>query len=346
VVVILALSACAASSSKPNVTVTDVQESPIVSTQTETLSPDEVRQIMDTSPDESYILGPSDVIAVQVYLHPELSVPPLSGTNVLSGALITGDGTVGLPLIGSIHLGGLTLNEAQQAITQAYAKNINNPNVNVQLVQAQSLRYYLLGAFTLPGVKYPLHPLNLLEALALGGSVDIANADLYQAYVAQGKIKLPVDLKALLVDGDLSQNITLASNDVIVIPSSASENAFVFGAVGKPGAIQFHSGELSLLQALSVASLDLPNYTAAGLSDVRIIRSQGRTGQFIVVNAMAILQGKAGSFDLVPGDIVFVPPTAIATWNQVLDMIIPSLQTVSDTLAPFVSIKYLTNPRN
>jgi polysaccharide export outer membrane protein len=54
-----------------------------------------------------------------------------------------------------------------------------------------------------------------------------------------------------------------------------------------------------------------------------------------------IMDGQATSFALEPGDIVFVPPTEVATWNQVLSELIPSLQTVSDVLNPFVSLKYL-----
>ncbi len=318
----------------------------MISTDIQTLSPDELRAVSDVSSNQAYVLGPTDVIALTVYQHPELSVPALGGSTVLAGALITGDGTVGLPLIGSVHVGGLTLDQAQQLISQDYSQYLNQVNATLTLVEAQSLRYYLLGAFTEPGIKYPVHTLTLLEALALGGSVDLMNADLYQAYVAQGDVKLPVDMHALLVNGDLSQNITLASNDVIVIPSSATENAFVFGAVGKPGAVPFQGGHMSLLQSLSVAGLDLPNYTAAGLNNVHIIRSAGRTGEFIVVNAQAILDGKAGSFDLVPGDIVFVPPTSVASWNQVLNMLLPSLTTVADILNPFVSIKYLSQHNN
>jgi polysaccharide export outer membrane protein len=320
--------------------------SAILSSQTETLSADQLRQVMDTSPGSAYILGSNDIIAMTVYLHPELNVPVAGSSSNVGGALITSDGTVELPLIGNIHLGGLTLAQAQRAVTTAYGAYLNNPKVAIQLVQAQSLSYYLLGAFTLPGIKYPVHQLTLLEALALGGSVDIPNADLYQAYVAQGSIKLPVDLYALLIQGDLSQNITLAAGDAIVVPASISENAFVFGAVGKPGQVQFQSGGLSLLQALASADLDLTNLTEARLSRVHIIRARGRSAEFYIVDATKILKGEAASFALEPGDIVFVPPTAIATWNQVLSLLLPSLQTVAATLEPFVQINFLKNNRN
>ena len=318
-------------------------ESPILSSQTETLTPDELREVSDTSASQAYVLGPSDIISVYTYLHPELDVPvPGGGGGGGGGALITSDGTVGLPLIGSVRLGGLTITQAQDALTQDYSTYVNNPKVSVQLVQPQSLRYYLLGAFASPGIKYPVRQMTLLEVLALGGSVDLPNADLYQAYVAHGDVKLPVDLHALLIDGDLSQNISLASGDVVFIPSSQAENAYLFGAVGKPGSVQFVSGSLSLLQALASAGLDLTNYTDAQLSRIHIIRTHGRTGEFLIVDATAIMEGKATSFALVPGDIVFVPPTGVATWNQVLSEVLPSLQTISAVLNPFVSIKFLT----
>jgi polysaccharide export outer membrane protein len=213
-------------------------------------------------------------------------------------------------------------------------------------VSAQNLRYYLLGAFSAPGLKFPGRELQLLQALSLGGSVDLANADLYQAYVVQDSQKLPIDFRSLLVNGDLTQNIVLKPGDTVVIPSASSEDAFVFGAVGKPGAVGFEAGALSLLQALSSADLDLQNYTAAQLSQVRVIRSHGATAEFIVVDAQKIMNGQALPFALEPGDVVFVPPTGVATWNQVLNDLIPSLQVVSGVLNPFVSIAYLSRHNN
>jgi polysaccharide export outer membrane protein len=335
------LSACDPVPEPPKLGIPYSASSAVLSSQTETLSPDEMRVVSDTKADGAYRLGPDDTISVTVYLHPELTVPVQGVSSTSGGALITSDGTVELPLIGSVHLGGLTLVQAQALLTKSYSEYVNDPKVAIELQSAQSLRYYLLGAFADPGVKYPVHQMTLLEALALGGTVDIATADLYQAYVAQGSVKLPVDLHALLINGDLSQNVLLASGDAIVIPSSASENAFVFGAVGKPGPEPFQSGSLSLLQALASAGMDLTNYTNARLARIHIIRAQGRSAEFLIVDARAIMDGKATSFALEPGDIVFVPPTEIATWNEVLNQLLPSLQTVSDVLNPFVSLKYL-----
>ncbi len=334
--------ACAAQPAPDSRTFPSTPASAVVSNETATLSSDQMSQILDQQTSSAYHLGPNDVIAVSVYLHPELSVPLQGVSGTINGALITGDGNVQLPLIGNVEVGGKTLAQAQRIITADYSTYIDDPKVAVELVQAQSLRYYLLGVFTDPGVKYPVHPLTLLDALALGGSVDLGKADLYQAYVAQGRLKLPVDLHALLVDGDLTQNVTLAPGDAIVIPSAANENVYIMGAVGKPGAVAFDNGSLSLLQALGESGFDLTSYTQAQLSNIHIIRSHGDSAQYIVVDAQAILDGKAALFALQPGDVVFVPPTGIATWNQILNMALPSLQTISSVLNPFVQITYLS----
>ena len=163
------LSGCASESAPDSGTLPATLASPVVSNETKTLPPDQMGQVLDQRTSSAYHLGPNDVIAVSVYLHPELSVPLQGGNGSVNGALITGDGNVQLPLIGNVNIGGKTLSQAQGIITAAYSAYIDDPKVAVELVQAQSMRYYLLGAFTDPGVKYPVHSLAMLDVLALGG---------------------------------------------------------------------------------------------------------------------------------------------------------------------------------
>jgi polysaccharide export outer membrane protein len=317
-----------------------IQQSAVTDSETKRLTAQEINRALNGAIGGSYVLGPNDLLGVTVYQHPELSVPSSSDSGI-PGALITGDGTVSLPLVGEVQLGGLTIGQAQNLLEGTFAQYVKGARVNVQLIKAESLRYYLLGAFASPGIKYPEQTMSLLDALALGGSVDMEKADLYQAYVTHGGVKLPIDLHALLVEGDMSQDLVLANGDAVVVPTAADEAAYVFGAVGRPGAVPFQGGALSLLQAIGAAGMDLSSYTDARFSDVRVIRAQGASATFMVVDAQKILSGEAAPLSLQPGDIVFVPPTAVATWNQVLAQLLPSLQTIATGLQPFVTIRYL-----
>lgn len=290
----------------------------------------------------TYHLGAGDVVSVSVYLHPELSIPAPVGSSVgLAGAIVTNDGNIQLPLLGVVHVAGMTTKQLQAHLSHLYAHYIIDPKVSVQLQVAHSIRYYLLGEFIKPGLVYSDRPLNLLEAMALGGSINLTDADLRSAYVVQNGQKLPINFHKLILAGDLQQNIPLKTGDTVVIPSISTMRVYVFGAVNKPGPVPFPNGRLSLLQAISDAGMNTNSLTTAQLSEVRVIRSEGATGQFYVINARRILEGKAAPFYLKSGDIVFVPQTTVSSWNQTIQLLLPSLQAVGDILNPFVSIKYL-----
>jgi polysaccharide export outer membrane protein len=301
---------------------------------------------------DAFRLGPGDTLLVAVYDHPELSIAPFVplGSSAQGGRpiglLVDNDGTVQLPLLGAVHVQGMTTDEVRLLIEDKLSTYVKTPRVSVQLLFAGSIRYYFIGQFTSPGVKFSDRPLGLLEALSLGGSVNLERASLRTSYVARGGKKLPVDFRRLVLEGDMTENIRLKSGDVVVVPDFQSEQAFVFGGVmnSNPGggAVPFVNGKLSLLQALARAGFGAAEHFQGRLSDVHIIRSEGDRGELFIVDANAIMEGKAASFDLAPGDVVYVPETALADWDQALNAILPFLETVSGILAPFVQLKYLS----
>ena len=61
----------------------------------------------------------------------------------------------------------------------------------------------------------------------------------------------------------------------------------------------------------------------------------------LVVDVERIRRGETLNMQLIEGDVVYVPKNAFGTWNDVIAEILPSLQTVSAILQPFVSIKFL-----
>jgi polysaccharide biosynthesis/export protein len=157
---------------------------------------------------------------------------------------------------------------------------------------------------------------------------------------------MPIDFRRLIIEGDLTQNIHLRTGDVVVVPDHQNEQAFVLGGVATSnpggGAVPFINGRLTLLQALARAGFGQSERLQGDLADVHVIRSEGDHGYLFIVDAEAILEGEAASFDLAPGDVVFVPSSALSNWNQALSMLLPSLQTISGLLTPFVQLKYLS----
>lgn len=326
-------------------------QSPVVAHQSERLDPELLDDAIGGREDEAYRVGPGDTMLVAVYGHPELSIAPYAGGGMasqsgrLAGLVIDNDGTIQFPLIGSVKISGKTTEELKTYLEHELAVYVKEPKVTVQVVFTGSIRYYLLGQFTQPGLKYSDRPVRLLEAMSLGGSVQLERASLRTAYVARGKRRLPIDFRRLVLDGDLRQNIKLRSGDVILVPDKTSEQAFVFGAAAghtsRTTVVGFVNGRLNLLQALAAAGFDYRDHAQGRLSDTRVIRSVGDRGEFYTIDAARMLDGDVGPFELAPGDVVFVPPTAITGWNEALAQLLPSLQTVSGLLTPFVQIKYL-----
>lgn len=339
--------ACA---STPPVVVTKLP-SAVRSQQTETIPRELLDDAIGGRTGEAYRVGPGDVILVAVYGHPELSIGQytasfVQGAERLAGLAVDNDGTLQLPLVGPVQVSGKTTTELRSYLEQQLAVYIKEPKVLVQVVFTSSIRYYLLGQFSTPGLKTSDRPLRLLEAMSLGGSVVMDHASLRSSYIARRGKRLPINFYRLVRDGDLTQNIKLESGDLVVVPDNASEQAFVFGgAVGSNpsgGAVQFVNGRLTLLQALAKAGFGFRERVQAKLSEVRVIRSEGDHGELFVIDAERILTGEAAPFELAPGDIVFVPTTALTNWNQALEQLLPSLQTISGLLTPFVQIKYLS----
>jgi polysaccharide biosynthesis/export protein len=336
--------------SRPPVVV-KLQPSAIVSRERAELDPALLDQTIGGRDGDAYRVGPGDTVLVAVYGHPELSIAPYSGSlsgenGRLAGLAIDNDGTIQFPLIGSVQVAGKTAEELRAFLERELVAYVKEPKVTVQVVFNGSIRYYLLGQFSNPGLKFSDRPLRLLEALSLGGSIQLERASLRTAYVVRGGKRLPIDFRRLVLEGDLKQNIKLRAGDLVLVPDKTSEQAFLFGGAAgsnaRGGAVPFVNGRLTLLQALAQAGFGYRDDAQGKLSATYVIRSEGDRGELFVVDANRILSGEAAPFELVPGDVIYVPPTSLTSWNEALAQILPTLQTISGLLTPFVQIKFLS----
>jgi protein involved in polysaccharide export with SLBB domain len=111
-----------------------------------------------------YILSANDYVSVEVFGEDDLRT---------SGRL-NPEGNVSVPLLGSIHLAGLTLTQAASKLTELYGRDyLVNPRVNVMLLSYAKRRFSILGQVSRPGsFEMPEGSpggIDLLEAIALAG---------------------------------------------------------------------------------------------------------------------------------------------------------------------------------
>jgi len=111
-----------------------------------------------------YVLSPTDQVAVEVFGEDDLRT---------SGRL-NPEGNLSVPLLGSIHLAGLTLTQAVSKLTELYSRDyLVNPKINVTLLGYARKRFSILGQVNHPGsLEMPegsQEGIDLLEAIALAG---------------------------------------------------------------------------------------------------------------------------------------------------------------------------------
>jgi polysaccharide export outer membrane protein len=293
----------------------------------------------EAPPSLDYVIGIGDVVMVTVAGKPEFSAITPTLTGKVQGSRVDGSGNIHLPILGSVRIAGFTISQAGEKIQESLQKFVKEPSVVVEVAEYHSQPLYLLGQFKNAGTYYLDRPLTLVQGLSLGNGFD-PTANLRGARISRGDRIMRVDLADLLLNGDSRQNIWLKAGDTIYIPDNRNQQIFVFGAVKKPGPQPFPMTGLNLAQAIAGADF---RDTGFDIRHVRIIRSLSATrGELMIVDFDKILRGEAVPLPLQEGDIVFVPKSSFGSWNDAIAEILPSLQTISAILQPFVSIKFLS----
>jgi polysaccharide export outer membrane protein len=121
--------------------------------------PDNLPPIESTT-DASYRLDTGDQLRVVVFNQEQLSGEYAVG----------GDGTISMPLVGSVPARGLTTSELEAGLVQRLSEEkdiLVNPSVNVQV---QTYRpFYILGEVRAPGQYPSVHQGTVLSAVAIAG---------------------------------------------------------------------------------------------------------------------------------------------------------------------------------
>ena len=179
--------------------------------------------------EDAYIIGPGDVLELKLFDAEELS-----------GSLeVLNDGTVPLPLVGSVRVVGLTLQQATFWFRTLMGQQLLRPDLQLRVVKPRPIRVALVGEVERPGLYSlttsettqteggPVVSISglptVVDAIQKAGGIT-QNANLRQVVLQR---RLPgdqvaykqarLDLLALVLEGDQVQNPFLFDGDTIRI---------------------------------------------------------------------------------------------------------------------------------
>ncbi len=305
-----------------------------------------------------YLIGPGDILELTL-----LDVPDYSGEYT-----VLNDGSITLPLIGSIYLNNLSITKASNLIENKYRTELLRPELHLIVKFPRPILVSLIGEIERPGI-YSLTENEqsifagdtqiknsglptLIDAIQKAGGIS-QNANLEKVTVLR-RIpgskkeykKTEVNLIKLLFEGDHYQNLYLFDGDIVKLSkaSQMSEDTMkiaqanlspniisvrVIGEVNNPGQIKLDANT-PLVQA--VFSAGGPKAWKANKGNITLIR----------VNPNGSVTKKRYSLDLNADvsfkknpplkdkDIVYVPSTF---FNKMTT----GLSTVAEPISPIVT---------
>jgi len=162
-------------------------------------------------PGDGYRIGVGDVLSVSVWRDESLT----------SQVVVLPDGTITLPLIGTVEARGLDLASLEAVVTRRLTPFIPNPVLTVAVTRINSLMVYVIGKVNRPGRFELADHITVLQALALaGGTNTFARSNRIKIFreTVEGTHIYDFDYDQVAKGRGLEQNIRLERGDVIVVP--------------------------------------------------------------------------------------------------------------------------------
>lgn len=187
-----------------------------------------------------YQLGPGDLLHVNVFDHPELSLDVRIGQS----------GTVSYPLVGVLQFSGLSTRDAELLLSRRLNDGgfVQRPQVSIIVTDFQSQKVGVVGQVNKPG-QYALNSTQrVLDVLSMAGGV-LADSSADQASLMRkdGSVQ-PIDLRKLFA-GDPNANAVMQNGDTLSVPRAAE--FYIYGQVQRPGVYRL-GRDTTVSQAISM----------------------------------------------------------------------------------------------
>jgi polysaccharide biosynthesis/export protein len=249
----------------------------------------------------AYKIGPEDLLSISVFEVPELNIEKVR---------VSQDGSISLPLLGRVEVGGLTQDGVAQKLTELLqAKYVKNPQVTIFIEEYKSQQVAVIGAVENPGSYKLVGRRTLLQVISdAGGFTDkAANQIFILRETPDGKpTTITIDLNELVINANSELNVPIEPNDVINVPVDRDIRVFVTGRVTDPGPVLAKMSQgLTLLQAIAGAG-GLAQGAKQTAIMIKRVNAKGVEERF-KINLKDIIKGKKKDFKLQEGDVVHVP---------------------------------------
>ncbi|MCC3414468.1 MAG: SLBB domain-containing protein [Microcoleus sp. PH2017_29_MFU_D_A] len=223
----------------------------------------------------AYTLGPGDRIALDIFGVPEFS----------KEYQVLVDGTLNLPIIRSVSIQGLTLQQAATVITKRYEPFINVPVVTVTLMVTRPLNIGVAGEVTRPGsykinasregtgggVKFPTLMEMLQVAKGVTSAGDMRNVQIRRPRRGGAEQLITVNLQDFLDTGNLSQDVTIRDGDTIFVPTASALNT---QEVRQRASASFSADITKPIGVVIVGEVNRPGPYTVSASDLRSTNQQ------------------------------------------------------------------------
>ena len=190
-----------------------------------------------------YRLGSGDVIRINVYQNPDLTLE----------TRVTEAGIVSYPLLGTIRLGSLSVTVAEKLIADGLRGGnfVKNPQVTIVVLQVRGNQASVLGLVNRPG-RYPIEvaDMRLTDLLAMAGGAAINGADVVVVTGTRNgqPFRAEVDLPTVFADGGKDKDLLILNGDAVWVERQPI--VYIYGEVQRPGPMRLERG-MTLMQSLA-----------------------------------------------------------------------------------------------
>lgn len=162
---------------------------------------------MNIATPADYVLGPGDAVMIDVW---GASQKTIQGT-------VSPEGTVDIEGFGPVQVSGLTVQAANARLRSTLGQRYSGSSVRLSVGQTRTISVNVIGEVNVPGTYTLSAFATVFHALYMAGGInDIGTLRDIKIY-RKGRLISSVDIYDFILNGKLSGNVRLASDDVIMV---------------------------------------------------------------------------------------------------------------------------------